>query len=245
MNVNILYEDNHIIAVDKPAGLLTQPDYSDDPSLLEMVKQHIKKRDKKPGNVFLGMVQRLDRPVSGVIFFAKTSKAASRLSGQIRQRKTEKLYLAIAENRGSYFVTDRWKGHQAGLVRVKDKTRVSSSSGQKSALQAMIVAQDEAFCCLLVKLITGRKHQIRAQLSHLGYPIIGDVKYGSRVKLEKPKMIALHAWRGVVSHPTKKDPVRCVARLPPVFERYLGKEMSARVKLKLSSLPSLVGGDVL
>lgn len=233
MDLKILYEDNHLIAVDKPAGLLTQSDYSGDSSLLDIVKGLIKIRDNKPGNVYVGMVQRLDRPVSGVIFFAKTSKAASRLSEQIRQRKTEKYYIAVCEKRGTYFQPDQWKEHQTNLIRVKDVTRVTDSGGQQAILKAQVLAQNETYCCLLIRLITGRKHQIRAQLSHLGYTIVGDSKYGSTIKLSTKNRIALHAWSGVVLHPTRKDLVRCVSDLPRFYGNYFTEKKFSQIQQKL------------
>lgn len=235
MNVKILYEDNHVIAVEKPAGVLTQPDYTNAPSLLDMVKQHIKKRDNKPGNVFLGMVQRLDKPVSGVIFFAKTSKAAGRISEQIRQHQTEKIYLALTEKHGSGLVADQWKKYQAHLIRQKDRTEVveSPDRGKIGILEAKLLVENKNVACVLIKLLTGRKHQIRSQLSHLGYPIVGDMKYGSSLKEPKKKTIALHALYGALTHPTLKKRVCIVTPLPDYYELYFTHKEIGHIQGKL------------
>jgi len=174
MSLRVLYEDNHLIAVVKPSGVLTQGDITGDRCLMDEVKLHLKEKYKKPGNVFLGLLHRLDRPASGIVLFAKTSKGASRLSEQFRNRTIEKTYHALVlgkpkENRGmlvNYLAKDRQRKIAiAGEDRAELFYEVISSSGKYSLLK--------------IKIKTGKFHQIRIQLASAGYPILGDVKYGA------------------------------------------------------------------
>ena len=214
----ILYEDNHVLAVYKPAGVLSQGDRSGSPSLLEIVKAHIKQRDNKPGNVYLGLVQRLDRPVSGVIIFAKTSKAAARLSLQIRNRQMGKLYIArTISERSKMKAENKWIEVENNLVRVRDKTNVveaRTKDAQKGLLRmkTLLVTHHSAFH--LVDLITGRKHQIRAQFASRGLFIAGDAKYGSTVKYPLNDGIGLHALCCLFEHPVRGDTIAVSATLP-------------------------------
>ena len=173
--IKVLYEDNHLIAVYKPAGILTQPDKSGDKSLLEEVKKYLKEKYKKPGNVFLGLLHRLDRPVCGIVLFAKTSKGASRLSEQFRNRKVEKIYHAV--------VIGKPKQKEGILVNylAKDKTkmRAVSGCGEKAELFYEVLKTNNKYSLLKIKLTTGKFHQIRAQLSMAGFPVLGDIKYGA------------------------------------------------------------------
>ncbi len=189
----VLYEDNHLIAVYKPAGILIQGDKSGDVSLLDEVKVYIKRVHDKPGNVFLGLIHRLDRNVDGIVLFAKTSKGASRLSEQFRTHSVTKVYHAWVH----------------GIVEPPHKTLIHFLSHDENQNQAHVydtphhnaleaklsykrVQVDGEYSLLEIHLGTGRHHQIRAQLSHIGYPIVGDVKYGSSIKLPLQK-IALTA----------------------------------------------------
>lgn len=208
----ILHEDNHVIAVNKPSGMLTQGDASGEVSLLEHLKQYVKKRDHKPGNVFLGMVQRLDKPVSGVVVFAKTSKGAKRISEQIRNRQVLKYYVAVTPSvgtRSSKEERDRdpgWSELRDQLLRVGSKTVVSKTpkkGTQSAVLQMKTVFRNDNYCLHLIRLITGRKHQIRAQLSARHMPISGDWKYGSQTKIEHGRIL-LHAYLVRLLHPTRK-----------------------------------------
>ncbi|EHL10544.1 hypothetical protein HMPREF9629_00759 [Peptoanaerobacter stomatis] len=202
-NLNIIYEDNHIIVVDKIAGVLSQSDDSNDMDMLTLVKRYIKEKYNKPGEVFLGLVHRLDTVTSGVMVFARTSKSASRLSEQIRQNNMKKTYLAVFEEeikqkRGNY--TDYLlKDSKKNIVTVtKDKNK-----GKIAVLNYEVLNINNGRTLAKIELITGRSHQIRVQFSSRGYHIYGDAKYGAKNK--EKKAIALHSYELSFIHPTKKE----------------------------------------
>ncbi len=214
----ILYEDNHLIAVNKPAGLLTQRAAGGSVSLMDEIKDFIKRRDNKPGKVFLGMVQRLDRPVSGVIFFAKTSKAASRLAKQIRERSVTKLYTVVTDTKNrSAVIGSAWSEIHGHLLRQKGKTKVVACpqpQSKEGVLRVRKIVESEMRMFLLVQLLTGRKHQIRAQLAHLGYPVSGDSRYGGSSGFPGNGRICLHACYGEFMHPTTGNRLGISASIP-------------------------------
>ncbi|HCV86109.1 MAG TPA: RNA pseudouridine synthase [Deltaproteobacteria bacterium] len=185
----LLFEDNHLLVIEKPVNLLSQADHSGSPDLLSLLKDWIKQRDQKPGQVFLGLVQRLDRPVGGVMVFAKTSKAASRLADQVRQRTLQKTYLAVVAgvvDPPEWTLTD-WlqKDRHSNTVRVVE-------SGVSQAKQAILhyerIAVHANKSLLRIQLETGRSHQIRVQLVHCGHPLLGDHKYGQALNLSGPAL---------------------------------------------------------
>jgi 23S rRNA pseudouridine1911/1915/1917 synthase len=208
----VFYEDNHLLVVYKPAGLLSQGDESGDASLLDLSKAWIKERHHKPGRVFLGLVHRLDRPVAGAMVFARTSKSAARLSDQIRNRRMRKVYLAVVEGRPPsdegrlvHFLERRERAvrivpHPTPLGReARLAYRVRDAAGGRSLVE--------------IELETGRKHQIRLQLSHVGCPITGDVRYGAPCALPS-RSIALFARQIAVEHPTRGEMLAFTAPLP-------------------------------
>ena len=197
--MDILYLDNHLLVVRKPAGLLIQGDHTADKNLLDMGKAYLKGAFGKPGNVFLGLVHRLDRPVSGVVVFARTSVAARRLSDQFRRRTVEKHYIALVE--GKVVKTGRLVHH---IARRQTKSRIVSHAGQRAELSFERLAYRHGISCIRVNLATGRHHQIRVQFAHIGHPIVGDFKYGSRKPFPN-RAIGLHAQALRVTHPTKKE----------------------------------------
>ena len=178
MKLDALYEDNHIIAVYKPAGVLVQGDKSGDKSLMDEVKEYLKEKYKKPGNVFLGLVHRLDRPVSGIVLFAKTSKGASRLSEQFRNNEINKTYYAVVEGK-----LESKRGKLVHFLKKDEESRkaiVSKSPGQdydESELEYELIKSNGKYSLVKINLITGRFHQIRAQFSAMGHPVAGDRKY--------------------------------------------------------------------
>jgi 23S rRNA pseudouridine1911/1915/1917 synthase len=214
--LRILYEDNHLLAVDKPAGLLVQGDASGDATLLDMAKVYLKEAYRKPGNVFLGLVHRLDRPVSGVILLARTSKAASRLAAQFRAGSARKQYLAViakrmAEPAGELVAYLAASGDGQGVTRAAWGPFPGS---REARLRYQVVEAAGDRSLVTIALLTGRRHQIRAQFALAGCPIWGDRKYGSTHRLAG--RIALHAARLEITHPTSGQPVLIEAPLPTV-----------------------------
>lgn len=202
-NITILFEDNHLLAIHKPAGVLSQEDYSGEPDVLTLCRAYLKKEYNKPGNVFLGLVHRLDRPVAGVMLLAKTSKAASRISEQIRKRTVKKRYLAVVEGNPyehGMFIHYLQKNRETNRVSVVEPGK---SKAQKAELTYQKKENKNKLSLLSITLITGRPHQIRVQLAHEGFPIIGDSKYGK----SSDSGIALFASELEIIHPTLKKPV--------------------------------------
>ena len=203
--LEILYEDNHLLVVHKPAGLLTQGDKTGDATALEAGKEHIRKTAHKPGNVFLGLVHRIDRPVSGVLVFARTSKAASRLARSFHDREVEKTYLAVVLGR-----LRKNEGELEGFIeRTHLRSRLAaaeSARAKRAALAYRVLASTGELSLLEVIPHTGRHHQIRLQLSASGHPVVGDLKYHAPRALPD-KSIALHAARISFPHPVKDETV--------------------------------------
>jgi 23S rRNA pseudouridine1911/1915/1917 synthase len=208
----VFFEDNHLLAVYKPAGLLTQADRSGAPCLLELAKAWVKQRHQKPGRVFLGLVQRLDRPVAGVMLFARTSKAAARLSDQIRGRRLRKVYLAVVEGRPAE-PSARLVHH---IERAQTSSRIVAAPtavSREARLAYRVVGSAGARSLLEIELETGRKHQIRLQLSRIGCPVAGDLRYGSPAPLPGGA-IALFAREVACEHPTRREMLTFRAPLP-------------------------------
>jgi 23S rRNA pseudouridine1911/1915/1917 synthase len=215
-DLHILLEDNHLLAVAKPANLLVQGDRTGDPTLGDLVKAYLKDRYGKPGNVYLGLVHRLDRPVTGVVLFARTSKAASRLARQFREGTARKLYLAVVQGSPRPAAAEL-RHHLAAAGDARGVTRASPLPfpGSKPAgLRYHVTGRSADRSRLEVELLSGRRHQIRAQLALAGWPVMGDVKYGARPLAGYPG-IALHAWRLDVAHPIGGAPVMLEAPPPP------------------------------
>ena len=196
--MQILYEDDHIIVVIKECNIPVQEDNSKDLDMLTMIKQYIKEKYNKPGNVYLGLVHRLDRPVGGVMVFAKTSKAASRLSEQIRNKSIEKRYIALTHNhtKEHEILKDKL------LKNEKTNTSKIDEKGKYAILEYNLIEYRNNMSLIDINLLTGRHHQIRVQLSHHGYPIYGDQRYG----IDK-EGIQIHLWAYKLKfkHPVKDE----------------------------------------
>jgi len=214
VDVPILFEDNHVLVVDKPAGLLSQADLGGDLDLLTVLREMLKRRDGKPGNVYLGLVHRLDRPVSGAMMLAKTSKAAARLSDQVRRRVLTKIYRAVVG--GAVPPDERELVHDLIKDRATRVTRIAAP-GEGGAKQARLCVRGlemrDDRSLVEVRLITGLPHQIRAQLSAIGHPIVGDRKYGGAPEIA-PGRIALYSARLEFDHPVRREPVVATASPP-------------------------------
>ncbi len=212
-DLDILFEDNHLLVVNKPAGLATMGLPEGEDTLLTVAKEYVKRRYDKPGNVYLGVVSRLDVPVSGVIVFARTSKAAARLNDQFRDHTVEKIYLAIVEG-----TISPKEGRLVNHLCEDERHRKMWVTARPNAESKEARLRYKCLKCvgnrslLEITLETGRKHQIRLQLSHKGHPILGDRKYGSQTAF--PSGIALHAKRLVIAHPVTKEPLTFEAPLP-------------------------------
>jgi 23S rRNA pseudouridine1911/1915/1917 synthase len=212
--LSVLYEDNHLLAINKASGTLVQGDSTGDKPLVEICKDYIKEKYAKPGDVFLGVVHRLDRPVTGVVVFARTSKSLERMNELFRNRETEKTYWAL--------VNKKPPNESGTLVHwlIKDEKKNKTTAykqehpqGQRSELNYKVIAQKSGFFLVEVKPITGRPHQIRVQIASMGCPIVGDVKYGYGAPNEDAS-ICLHAWQLEFIHPVKKEKLTISAKLP-------------------------------
>jgi 23S rRNA pseudouridine1911/1915/1917 synthase len=222
MKLDVIYMDNHLLVVNKQQGLLSQGDETGDVDLVAMAKEHLKKKFNKPGNVFVGLVHRLDRPASGVLALARTSKAASRLSAQFRDNLPKKRYFAMVEgNCEGEGVCENYLIKRDKGVRVTSK---NTPSAQYAELSWKAVAWKGSVTLVEVLLKTGRPHQIRAQLSHMGFPILGDFKYGAKKELDG-KNLALHCFFLSLSHPVKDETMKWVARTPRSWSGRFGDEM--------------------
>ena len=209
---DILYEDNHIIAVNKPVGISVQEDVSGEDSLDNLTKQFLKRRDQKMGNVFLGVVHRLDKPVSGLVLFAKTSKALVRLNEMIKAREIKKTYWAIVSRK-----PEKESGTLRNHIERDGKKNRSfalnkpTSNSKEAVLNYELICVSMNFYLLEVELITGRHHQIRCQFSKAGFPIKGDLKYGADRSNKGTGGISLHSRRMEFIHPVSKKEVSITA----------------------------------
>ena len=229
--IKVLYEDNHIIAVYKPSGVLTQGDRSGDRSLMDDVKDYLKEKYNKPGNVFLGLVHRLDKPVSGIVLFGKTSKGASRLSEQFRNHTIQKTYHAIVVgkpketsgtikekvNKISFFAEGFTnKTDEELLAEIKKATKTRTAE-----LEYKVVKSNDKYSLLKVLPKTGRFHQIRIQMQQMGCPILGDVKYSNQQRALPDGSIALSATAIKFKSATDNKEINLEIPMPESWQRYL------------------------
>ena len=213
--MDIVYEDNHLIIVNKACGEIVQGDRTGDEPLVETLKQWIKEKYQKPGNVFCGVIHRIDRPTSGLVVFARTSKGLSRMNELFRKGEVHKTYWAIVQNRPpkqtdtlTHWLVAHEKGNRT------EAFDAPKEGAQKAVLKYRVIAEGERYHLLEVELLTGRKHQIRAQLSHIGCPIKGDLKYGAR-RSNPGGGISLQSHRICFQHPVSKLEIDITAPVPP------------------------------
>ncbi|HET7361506.1 MAG TPA: RluA family pseudouridine synthase [Salinimicrobium sp.] len=222
-NLQVLYEDNHLIIVNKRPGDIVQGDKTGDTPLSEVVKAYLKKKHNKPGNVYLGVVHRLDRPTSGIVVFAKTSKALPRLNKLFKEKEVEKIYWAVVKNpppKEKSTLTHFLKRNPKQNKSHAHKNEVPES--KKAVLDYELIKKLKSYFLLKINLHTGRHHQIRSQLSAIGCPIKGDLKYGFD-RSNKNASIHLHSRELSFVHPVKKEPLKIIAPPPkdPIWDACL------------------------
>lgn len=220
-SLEVIYEDNHLLAVNKPALLPTMGVAADAASLMTVAKDWLRQKYDKPGNIFLGVVSRLDAPVTGLIVLAKTSKAASRLSEAFRTREVTKRYLAVVEEsmEPAADVLEHYLRHDERHRKVH-ATHEGAEGAQFARLSYRTIAHSGGFTLLEIEPETGRKHQIRVQLAKVGRPIVGDRKYGSAVEFGPG--IALHSHALEFEHPVRREPMQLEAPLPRSWRKHAG-----------------------
>jgi 23S rRNA pseudouridine1911/1915/1917 synthase len=213
-NLNVVFEDNHLIIVNKQSGDIVQGDKTGDTPLSEVVKEYIKEKYNKPGNVFLGVVHRLDRPTTGIVVFAKTSKSLERFNKMLRDKKIDKTYWAIVKN-----LPNKLEETLIGFLKKNPKNNKSTSysseieGSKKAILHYKVIKSLDNYHLLEVDLETGRHHQIRCQLAAIGSPIKGDLKYGFD-RSNKDASIHLHARKIEFTHPVTKETISLIASTP-------------------------------
>lgn len=219
--MEIVYEDNHLVVVNKSPGEIVQGDKTGDTPLSELLKGYLKEKYNKPGNVFCGVVHRIDRPVGGLVIFARTSKALERLNRMLRDGEIHKTYWALVEGHPesdegtlrNYLKSD-------GRINKTFVTTADNPEAKEGVLKYKVLNRGERYSLVEIELLTGRKHQIRAQMSHIGHPIKGDLKYGAR-RSNPDGSISLLARKISFVHPVSKDLIELEAPLPPSFQKFL------------------------
>lgn len=215
--IEVIYEDNHLLVVNKPPAIATMGAVAGEPTIASLAADYIKVRYQKPGSAFVGIVSRLDSFVSGVLVLARTSKAAARLTEQFKQRQSAKVYLACVEGT---LEAPQWKTLSGFILKNENAHRMqmvptNTRDAQSAVLELRSLAHAANRSLVEINLLTGRKHQIRAQLSDFGHPIVGDTKYGATTKF--PLGIALHSRQLTIVHPTLRTPMTFVANVPPAW----------------------------
>ena len=212
--MKILYEDNQIIVVEKDPNIPTQSDKTGDMDMLTMVKQYVKEKYNKPGDVYIGLVHRLDRPVGGVMVFARTSKAASRLSEQVRNKILQKTYIAVVdgiiEAKNGILEDYIYKDERNNISKIVKKEKKNAKLA-KLEYEVIDIDENRKLTTVKIKLYTGRHHQIRVQFANFGHSLYGDQKYGTR---GKGKQIRLWAYELEFEHPTKKEKIYFISKPP-------------------------------
>ncbi|MCR1850764.1 RluA family pseudouridine synthase [Paeniclostridium sordellii] len=212
--INVIYEDNHLLVVEKPVNVLSQGDDTNDKDMVNLLKNYLKVKYSKPGNVFVGLVHRLDRPVGGIMVFAKTSKAASRLSEQVRNKSFKKTYRAVLNGnmkKDKDTLKDYlYKNKKTNMVSVVNKNHKDAKDAE---LSYETISKNEKFSMVQVDLKTGRPHQIRVQFSSRNHSLFGDQRYGQHIN-KKGDQIALWSYKIEITHPTTKEKMEFICNPP-------------------------------
>ena len=211
-----LYEDNHLLGLCKPAGLLSQGDRTGDTDVVTLARAYLKEKFNKPGNAYVGLVHRLDRPASGAMVLARTSKAARRLSEAFRARRVQKYYLAVIEGDLS------GQGVFEDAIYKDPRTRrvkVDSAKGKQAILKYQVLGQASDQTIVRIELITGRPHQIRCQFAHRGFPLVGDMRYGAKSEFDGANL-ALHSSELSFQHPVRQAMITIRAEPPQTWGKY-------------------------
>ena len=215
--VKVIYEDNHLLVVEKPVNILSQGDDTNDKDMVNLLKNYVKEKYNKPGNVFIGLVHRLDRPVGGVMVFAKTSKAASRLSEQVRNKSFKKTYRAVIHgnmNKNKDNLKDYlYKNKRTNMVSVVNKNHKEAKNAE---LDYKTLQSKNNFSLVEIDLKTGRPHQIRVQFSSRNHPLFGDQRYGQNLN-KVGQQIALWSYKLEITHPTTKEPMEFICEPPKEY----------------------------
>ena len=215
--VKVIYEDNHLLVVEKPVNILSQGDDTNDKDMVNLLKNYVKEKYNKPGNVFIGLVHRLDRPVGGIMVFAKTSKAASRLSEQVRNKSFKKTYRAVIHgnmNKNKDNLKDYlYKNKKTNMVSVVNKNHKEAKNAE---LDYKTLQSKNNFSLVEIDLKTGRPHQIRVQFSSRNHPLFGDQRYGQNLN-KVGQQIALWSYKLEITHPTTKEPMEFICEPPKEY----------------------------
>ncbi len=215
--VKVIYEDNHLLVVEKPVNILSQGDDTNDKDMVNLLKNYVKEKYNKPGNVFIGLVHRLDRPVGGVMVFAKTSKAASRLSEQVRNKSFKKTYRAVIHgnmNKSEDTLKDYlYKNKKTNMVSVVNKNHKEAKNAE---LDYKTLQSKNNLSLVEIDLKTGRPHQIRVQFSSRKHPLFGDQRYGQNLN-KVGQQIALWSYKIEITHPTTKEPMEFICEPPKEY----------------------------
>lgn len=225
-DLEVIYEDNHLLVMNKPAGVLSHGDKTGDKAMESYAEDYIRHTYNKPGNVFVGISHRLDRPVSGAFIICKTSKALSRVNKMFQDGKVKKTYLAISKSRPEEFT-----GTLVGYIKkdtAKNKSKLLKKEGKgakKAILDYQLISTIDGYNLLKVNPKTGRPHQIRVQLNAMGCTILGDFKYGHFTRWLEDKSIGLHCHSMEIEHPVKKEKIKFIAKLPPAVHWNIFKDL--------------------